>query len=320
MENKNVAAFVKVVEYNSFTKAAESLGYSQAAVTAQIKALEHELEVPLFDRIGKRICLTQAGRTFLPHALNMLKAEEEAVHSVRPASELSGELRLCSASSYASAVLPDLLLKFLRLHPGVRITVKVSDYPEDTTRMLARGEIDFLAEVGDEFAYPDFLQAGKRPEPMVFVTYPGNPLLKKKDITVADVVSHRFVTADIDIAGYSILLEKQLQQRGLAIDCRRCHQRAAGRLRLFLYPQICRRQISGQRRAVRDTGAGSAGQRVFLFSVQPGSLAQSGHAGVHSRSGRGQRRIITCIFRVQAVKKGPSPGDGPHFFHIMSSR
>ena len=219
MENKNVAAFVKVVEYNSFTKAAESLGYSQAAVTAQIKALEHELEVLLFDRIGKRICLTQAGRTFLPHALNMLKAEEEAVHSVRPASELSGELRLCSASSYASAVLPDLLLKFLRLHPGVRITVKVSDYPEDTTRMLARGEIDFLAEVGDEFAYPDFLQAGKRPEPMVFVTYPGNPLLKKKDITVADVVSHRFVTADIDIAGYSILLEKQLQQLGLAIDC-----------------------------------------------------------------------------------------------------
>lgn len=218
MENKNVAAFVKVVEYNSFTKAAESLGYSQAAVTAQIKALEHELEVLLFDRIGKRICLTQASRTFLPHALNMLKAEEEAVHSVRPASELSGELRLCSASSYASAVLPGLLLKFLRLHPGVRITVKVSDYPEDTTRMLARGEIDFLAEVGDEFAYPDFLQAGKRPEPMVFVTYPGNPLLKKKDITVADVVSHRFVTADIDIAGYSILLDEQLQRRGLRVE------------------------------------------------------------------------------------------------------
>ncbi len=218
MENKNVAAFVKVVEYNSFTKAAESLGYSQAAVTAQIKALEHELEVPLFDRIGKRICLTQAGRTFLPHALNMLKAEEEAVHSVRPASELSGELRLCSASSYASAVLPDLLLKFLRLHPGVRITVKLSDYPEDTTRMLARGELDFLAEVGDEFAYPDFLQAGKRPEPMVFVTYPGNPLLKKKKIDLADVAGDHFVMTDIDIAGYSILLDEQLQRRGLGVE------------------------------------------------------------------------------------------------------
>lgn len=218
MENKNVATFVKVVEYNNFTRAAESLGYSQAAVTAQIKTLEHELGVPLFDRIGKGICLTQEGKTFLPYALDLLKAEEAAIHSVRPAAEFSGELRICSASSFASDVLPGILLRYLGLHPGVRITVKISDYPEDTTRMLARGEIDFLGEVGDEFAYPEFLMAGKRPEPMVFVTYPGNPLLKKKEITVADVVSRRFVTADIDISGYSTLLEKQLQQRGLEVD------------------------------------------------------------------------------------------------------
>lgn len=218
MENKNVATFVKVVEYNNFTKAAESLGYSQAAVTAQIKALEQELGVPLFDRIGKRILLTQEGRTFLPHALNMLKAEEAALHSVRPAAALRGELRICSASSYASEVLPGLLLKYLRLHPGVRITVKISDYPEDTTRMLARGEIDFLCEVGDEFAYPDFLMVGKRSQPMVFVTYPQNPLLNKDDICVAEVINDRFVMADIDIAGYSILLEKELQQRGLKVD------------------------------------------------------------------------------------------------------
>ena len=78
MENKNVAAFIKVVEFNNFTKAAESMGYSQAAVTAQIKALEKELGVFLFDRMGKRICLTQEGKAFLPYAYNMLKAEEEA--------------------------------------------------------------------------------------------------------------------------------------------------------------------------------------------------------------------------------------------------
>ena len=78
MENKNVAAFIKVVEFNNFTKAAESMGYSQAAVTAQIKSLEKELGVLLFDRMGKKICLTQEGKAFLPYAYNMLKAEEEA--------------------------------------------------------------------------------------------------------------------------------------------------------------------------------------------------------------------------------------------------
>ena len=82
MENKNVATFVKIVEFNNFTKAADSLGYSQAAVTAQIKSLEKELGVPLFDRVGKRIFLTQAGKTFLPYAIDLLKAEEAAKNSV----------------------------------------------------------------------------------------------------------------------------------------------------------------------------------------------------------------------------------------------
>lgn len=218
MENKNVAAFVKVVEYNNFTRAAESLGYSQAAVTAQIKTLEKELGVPLFDRIGKSIRLTQEGKTFLPYALDLLRAEEAALCSVRPAAELSGELRICSASSFAAEVLPGILLAYLRLHPGVRISVKVSDYPETTTRMLARGEIDFLAEVGEELAYPDFLQAGKRSEPMVFVTWSGNPLLRQAHISLADVTGSPFVLTDIDLAGYSTLLEKELRQRELTVE------------------------------------------------------------------------------------------------------
>ena len=218
MENKNVAAFVKVVEYNSFTKAADSLGYSQAAVTAQIKALEKELGAPLFDRLGKRVFLTQAGRTFLPYALDLLRAEEAALHSVGPAAEIEGELHLCSASSLAADVLPGILLEYLKLHPKVKISVRLSDYPEDTTRMLARGEIDFLSEVGKEMAYPDFLLAGKRREPMVFVTYPGNPLLRRKEISVADVVRDRFVMSDRDYAGYSVMLEEQLQQRDLLVD------------------------------------------------------------------------------------------------------
>ena len=68
--------------------------------------------MPLFDRIGKRISLTQAGKTFLPYALNMLKAEEEAINSVRPQEVLTGELRICSATSNASSVLPDILFRY----------------------------------------------------------------------------------------------------------------------------------------------------------------------------------------------------------------
>ena len=162
MEIKNVASFVKIVEFNNFTKAAEDLGYSQAAVTAQIKSLESELGVPLFDRVGKKIFLTQAGKTFLPYAIDMLKSAEAARNSVGASEELEGELIICSASSYASEVLPRILLQYMRLHPKVRITVKVSDYVEDNTRKLAQGELDFLVEMDEENAFPAFEAFAKR--------------------------------------------------------------------------------------------------------------------------------------------------------------
>lgn len=217
MENKNIATFVKVVEYNNFTKAAESLGYSQAAVTAQIKTLEKELGVLLFDRMGKRICLTQAGKAFLPHAHNMLKAEEEAMNSVRPKNELTGELRICAGSSYAMGMLPEILLTYKKQHPKVNIIVKVSDYPEDTTQKLARGEIDFLVCMDQEHAYPDFCTVTRRLEPVIFVTYPSNPILEQAEFSLADILSHQLILSDRDI-GYCALLEKELRKKGITVE------------------------------------------------------------------------------------------------------
>lgn len=217
MENKNVATFVKIVEFNNFTKAADSLGYSQAAVTAQIKSLEKELGVPLFDRVGKRIFLTQAGKTFLPYAIDLLKAEEAAKNSVGVSEELEGELVICSASSYASEVLPQILLRYMHLHPKVRITVKVSDYLEDNMHKLAQGELDFLLCMDERNAFPGFASFAEKPEPVIFVTHPSNPLLKKKRKPLQDVVTSNFIVSDREI-GYSRLLEKQLQKKGIELS------------------------------------------------------------------------------------------------------
>ena len=217
MDNKNVASFIKIVEFNNFTKAAESLGYSQAAVTAQIKSLEAELGVPLFDRVGKKIFLTQAGRTFLPYAIDMMKAEEAARNSVGPSEEPEGELIICSASSYASEVLPEILLECMRLHPKIRITVKVSDYLEDNMRKLAQGEIDFLACMDEKNAFPDFVTFAEKPEPIIFVTHPQNPILKKKRKSLRDIVAGDFIVTDREI-GYSRLLEKELQRQDIALS------------------------------------------------------------------------------------------------------
>ena len=214
MEIRNIATFIKIVEFNNFTKAAESLGYSQAAVTAQIKSLEAELGVPLFDRIGRGIVLTEEGKIFLPHALDVLNAEEAARNSVRPAEELIGTLHICSPSSFAAGPLPDLLRQFHELHPKVEVTVKISDYLEDNLLKLTRGEIDFLITLDKPNALPDFRIFAEKPAPIIFVTHPANPLHKKKTCSINELLEKDFIVCDRGI-GYSVILEQKLLENGL---------------------------------------------------------------------------------------------------------
>lgn len=217
MENRNAKTFVKIVEAGSFTRAAELLGYSQAAVTAQIKAMEKELGVPLFDRIGKRVYLTHEGKTFLPYALNMLKAEEEALSSIKNDGPLTGSLSICAPSSYADHVLPGLVLKYRNLHPGVFISVRTSDYVDDTTQRLARGEIDFLVRLDEGSNTPGFITIASRPEPLIFVTYPGNPVLNRDILNIREAISNQFITSTREI-GYSAILEKKLLGMGIEFE------------------------------------------------------------------------------------------------------
>ena len=71
MEFREISTFLQVAQYQSFSKAARHLGYSQAAVTIQIKQLEQELGVHLFDRIGKQISLTHQGQVFYQYAVSI---------------------------------------------------------------------------------------------------------------------------------------------------------------------------------------------------------------------------------------------------------
>ena len=78
MEIRNLITFVRIAELRNFSKTAQELGYSQSAVTMQIKQLEAELQAQLFERIGKRAKLTQAGERLLPLALNILDSARKA--------------------------------------------------------------------------------------------------------------------------------------------------------------------------------------------------------------------------------------------------
>ena len=83
MEIRNIKTFVRLAEIQNFSKVAQQTGYSQSAITIQIKQLEEELGAKLFERIGKRVKLTEAGQRLIPHTLEILNSVKKAEAAVQ---------------------------------------------------------------------------------------------------------------------------------------------------------------------------------------------------------------------------------------------
>lgn len=127
MEVRNLITFLKIIETGSFSKAAEQLTYSQSTVTVQIQQLEEEIGVQLFDRIGKKIYVTEKGHELEAYAQQIIALTQQAAAIGGEEQELQGTLRLACLDSPFTAVLPDILREYHCAHPKVDIIVKTAD-------------------------------------------------------------------------------------------------------------------------------------------------------------------------------------------------
>jgi DNA-binding transcriptional LysR family regulator len=123
MENFRLKVFRAVARHLSFTRAAEELLLTQPAVTQQIKALEEELGVPLFDRSGSHIALTAAGATLLPFADRLKAVSDAAIEAVTQAGgDQTGKLALGASQTIGQYLLPRLVAGFLGEQPRVAVS------------------------------------------------------------------------------------------------------------------------------------------------------------------------------------------------------
>src|SRR5919108_2030348 len=128
MELGRLRVFQAVAEAGSFSRAARALYLSQPAVTQHIQALEAELGVPLFDRLGRHIALTPAGASLaqhVPQILGLVRAAEVAAREA--GGEASRTLRLGVSETLATYVLPPLLGEFQRRVPNAELRLAVAD-------------------------------------------------------------------------------------------------------------------------------------------------------------------------------------------------
>ena len=141
MELRNLRTLVRIAELGSFSAAAEDLGYTQSTVTMQIKALEEELGAPLFDRIGRRIRLTDSGRQAVQSARVMLAESERLLRSVQ--SEENALVRVGVYESLCGGFLPGTIRRFSESQPGAVLSVVTAPRTE-LERRLQADQVDLI--------------------------------------------------------------------------------------------------------------------------------------------------------------------------------
>lgn len=199
MEIRNITTFMRVAELNSFSKAAEQLGYSQSAVTVQIRQLEQELNTRLFERIGKHIRLTEDGSQFVARALDILNAVDAAKTISHEQESPSGTLRIGTAESLLISVLPPIIMEFRKKCPHVEISIQTGKIG-GLFDMVKQNDVDLLFFLDKKTNFPEWVKAFEHLEPIVFVSSSKHPLTKCRNIPLETIFEEPFLLTERGIS------------------------------------------------------------------------------------------------------------------------
>ena len=171
--------FLEIAKQDSFSAAANSLGYAQSTVTMQIKQLEDELGCPLFERLGKTITLTSAGERLVSYAERILQLEREIHLEVSDEENTSGVLKLGVSETLCISRLPRVLMEYKTNFPQMEIRIQFINH-EDISRKLASGELDMVYTLNPLIEDESLIVIYKRKETLGFYAAPDFSMVKSR--------------------------------------------------------------------------------------------------------------------------------------------
>jgi DNA-binding transcriptional LysR family regulator len=213
MEFRHLLTFKVVAEVRGFTRAAEILGYAQSSITAQIQSLEEELGTPLFDRLGKKIVLTDAGERLLPYVQEMTKLQDSIKAIAQSKDEPSGTLVIGAPESLAAYRLPPIIREFRAHYPMVKMVLKPGLCWELRSH-VRNGELDlaFLLEAASDA--PDLHIETLVVEKMSLIASPDHPLVQLPSVEPHHLKDETILHTEPGCS-YRSLFEKHLIQHGI---------------------------------------------------------------------------------------------------------
>ncbi|MBR6472649.1 MAG: LysR family transcriptional regulator [Firmicutes bacterium] len=195
MEFKQLEAFVNVIRYKSFSKAAEATYLTQPTISTHISSLEKELGVKLIDRKGKESRPTKQGRAFYNYAVNIINTRERAMNAMKEfGSDISGSLDIRTSSIPGQVIVPELIAGFHERYPNVSFNVEQSDSDKVWSDIRENlGEIGFTGYFEDNSLKYELLFK----DTLVLAAPKNERFLKLRErsdkISIADIMSEKFI-------------------------------------------------------------------------------------------------------------------------------
>lgn len=216
MEIRQLITFIKVVQFQSFSKAAENLGYSQSAVTVQIRLLEEDLNTKLFDRIGKHITLTAQGQQFLTYAYNILNEVNKAKLSLSDDTELNKPLHIGTIESLCFSKLPPILSYFRENYPKVAIRITTAS-PEELIEMMEHNQLDLIYILDEPKYNNNWNKVMEIRENIVFVASPTSGPAETSHLKLEQLLEYPFFLTEKN-ANYRHALDRYLASRKMILS------------------------------------------------------------------------------------------------------
>jgi LysR family transcriptional regulator, low CO2-responsive transcriptional regulator len=211
---RQLKVFEAVARHLNYTRAAEELHLTQPAVSMQVKQLEESLGVALFEQLGKRVHLTEAGTEVLGYARSVTQQLDELEGVLSRMKGLGGGRLRISVATTANYFIPTLLGSFSRRYPDVTVSLDVTNR-ETLLRQLAENTVD-LVVMGQPPTEADVKAQVFMDNPLVVVAPLDHPLAKKKSIPLARLQEETFLVREPG-SGTRISMERFFNERGMKL-------------------------------------------------------------------------------------------------------
>ncbi len=216
MTLRQLRTFKAVADLNSFSLAAQQLRLSQPSVSYQVKELEEALGVPLLDRLGKRVQLTEAGSILYGYTRRTLDILDEAALELEELRGIRrGNLRVGASTTVGIYILPAALGAFKKLHPGVVISLEIGTRARVQEQVL-NNELD-LAVVGPALKDADLAILPFLTDELIVVAPSSHKLTEKRALSLKDLSDQPFVMRE-PASGSRWSLEKAARKAGAKLN------------------------------------------------------------------------------------------------------